>query len=90
MKYDGPISDSFSEEELDGILEHFEEASGDLEGLMDQCYEELMQFRYLNGKRNEYLEDAVRLNYRLCFYYNLKVENYLRVKELFKLTLFFK
>jgi hypothetical protein len=80
------MNEQFSDDQLDSILEHFAESSGDLEGMMELCYKELLFIGGAANRAGTFLQDAVKLNLRLCIRYNQNVENYLRVKELFELS----
>lgn len=87
MKDQDPINNKISDDELDGILEHFAEVSGDLPGVMEMCYKDLLLIGSTIKRAGEFDRDAFNVNMRLCIRYNTNVENYLRVKELIELSL---
>ena len=87
MKEEKPINQSVADDELDGILEHFAEISGDLPTMMEMCYKDLMLIGGNIRRSNEFDRDAFDLNLRLCIRYNTNVENYLRLKDLHDLSL---
>lgn len=82
-----PINHTIPDEDLDGLLEHFAEVSGDLPTMMDMCYKDLMLIGGNIRRANDFDKDAFDLNLRLCIRYNKNVENYLRLKDLHDLTL---
>jgi hypothetical protein len=87
MNNQEPINHTILDEDLDGLLEHFAEASGDLAGVMESCYKDLMLIGCTIKQASVFDRDAFDLNMRLCIRYNTNVENYLRVKELHDLSL---
>lgn len=87
MKEEEKINNQFSDDDLDDLLEHLAEASGDLPGVMESCYRDLMFIGGNIRRSSEFDKDAFDLNLRLCIRYNQNVENYLRLKELHSLSL---
>jgi hypothetical protein len=87
MNNQEPINHTILDEDLDGLLEHFADASGDLPGVMETCYKDLMLIGCTIKQASVFDRDAFDVNMRLCIRYNMNVENYLRVKELHDLSL---
>ena len=87
MKDQEPINHTITDDDLDGLLEHVAEASGDLPGVMEICYRDLMLIGGTIKQASVFDKDAFDVNMRLCIRYNMNVENYLRVKELRDLSL---
>ena len=87
MKDEEPINQTVHDDELDGILEHFAELSGDLPTMMEACYHDLMLIGGNIKRAGKFDKDAFDLNLRLCIRYNTNVENYLRLKDLHDLSL---
>jgi hypothetical protein len=81
------INDQFEDEELDALLEHLGEVTGDINKTMDDCYKEIMFIGLATHKGSDYQKDVFQLNLRLCIRHNKNVENYLRLKELNDLVL---
>jgi hypothetical protein len=87
MKEEEKMSTQFDDGELDQLLEHFADTTGDLPGMMESCYRDLMLIGGNIRRANEFDKDAFDLNMRLCIRYNSNVENYLRLKDLHDLSL---
>ena len=83
---DETINDKIDDDELDALLEHFAEMTGDLKGTMERIYKELMFMGTAINKFDILEKDALNLNLRMCIRYNQIHENYLRLKELIRLS----
>lgn len=79
------LNDSFTDEELNDVLGHLGGVSGDLNKLMQECYEDLMFIGGAVKTKSEQTQDVFFFNLRLCIRHYSNVEDYKKLGELIKL-----